>query len=1044
MDQSPLLSPGQEDLWLHHQAHPESTAYNAALALLVASPVDTAVLRAAFSAVLARHEQLRSGFQQGPDGRPRRTVPPTYEAEFAVHDTDGSTAHTVRPRVQEFVDRPFRLEEPAGCVRAGFFRLSADEGVLVVVAHHIVTDFLSHGRIVEDLLTLYGALRTSAEPSLPPLSSSYADFVLEEIRDAAAPDTTRHADAAPEGPDPGTVGLPGLVPRRRRTGTGTTELDLPAELLPRLRAAARSANASLFPVLLTAYQEVLHRHAGEPSGGVTLVCPVTSARRRHFPGAVGYFVKPLLVRAANRTEQPLAHAVRNAQTLVESARVRPQPSLAQIAARLGGGAGAGPVEQFGFGYQRTTTRLPLLDLFASGESPRRLELAGLTLGAYDVRHQEGQFDIAVEVVETSTTSKLVVRHRLDVCGADGARTLAAHFAAMLRAVPDHLHTPLRSVPIPVPEEDALLRSWSTGAAAPAPGPQVHELIAERAGRDPSALAVRAAGAEWSYAELHRRAEQITKFLRGRGVRAGSRVGICLPRCPEQVSVMLGVLHAGAAFVPLDPAYPADRLSYMAQDADVHCVVARRDAVPEGAFRPEKLVFEEEWAHETGPVAAVPTAAGGDDAYVIYTSGSTGRPKGVAVGHVPLSHLALWQRRHFGLRPQDVVLRFAPASFDAFVWEVLLALTAGASLYVPDPEVVLAGSGLAEAIRAGTVTHVALPPSVLSGLDPSQVPSLADIVVAGEECAPALAARWVADGRRVSNVYGQTETTIGATLYRVEGDEQFLPLGPPNHNVRVEVVDGEQSAVPVGVPGEILVSGATVAGGYLNQPERTARSFLPATAQRERGYRTGDLGCWTAEGELRFLGRCDSQVKVRGFRIEPGEVEAVLATHSSVRDAAVVAVGEGGHRHLVAFVTGPRGQAVPDAAVLRGWLARRLPSHFVPSDIVAIDDMPRTPNGKIDRARLAAAAPAEGATPRSATWATDLEAAVASVWTSLLHRPVGPDDDFFALGGHSLLAVEAVGLLQETLGHEVPLRLVFTHPTAASLAAELHDARPAAT
>jgi amino acid adenylation domain-containing protein len=589
-----------------------------------------------------------------------------------------------------------------------------------------------------------------------------------------------------------------------------------------------------------------------------------------------------------------------------------------------------------------------------------------------------------------------------------------------------------------PEEDGLLRTWSSGARVPVPDQQVHELIAECARRNPTAPAVRTANSMWSYADLEMRAERVAAALHRRGITVGDRVGICLRRTPEQISVMLGILRAGAAFVPLDPEYPADRLAFMATDADVRCVVAARGAVPEGVFRADRLLFEEAWERQAFQVQS--TAPRGSDAYVIYTSGSTGLPKGVAIGHASLSHLALWQRQHFRTGSQDVVLRFASASFDAFVWEVLLALTTGASLYVPDPDVVLAGSDLAETIRAGSVTHVALPPSILSGLEPAQVESLMDIVVAGEDCAPALAARWITAGRRVSNVYGQTETTIGATLYRVHGGEQFLPVGPPIHNARVEVVDGDQAVVPIGVPGEILVSGPMVASGYLNQPERTASTFLPAGPDRERSYRSGDLGCWTAEGELRFLGRRDTQVKVRGFRIEPGEVEAALTAHSSVRDAAVVAVGGGGRRRLVAFVTGPAGETAE--AALRGWLARRLPAHAVPSTVVVLDDMPRTPNGKIDRARLALAAPLEVSDASSVSTLTGLEATVASVWAALLNRSVGLHDDFFAVGGHSLMAVEAVGLLQERLGYEIPLRLLFTHPTVAGLAAELETARAA--
>jgi amino acid adenylation domain-containing protein len=1022
------VSQGQQDLWYAYQQDPDSTAYNVAIALRVRSAVREDCLVSAFHRLLLRHEQLRSSFSALAEGRVSRSVAVSWPADFQIHDLTGAdhaerapggqaaehpAPAALRLRVQEFVARPFVLEKPAGACRGAYFRQSADDGVLVLAAHHIVSDFLSHGLLVRDFLLIYQSLVSGRQDaSLPPLDAGYDAYCRAEREFSGDLEDDWEQVSGP-------VALPGLASREATEGTGAMESLLPPGLMARLRETAVDIGTSVYALLLTAFQQVISSQSGQIHFGV--VCPMTPPRRRLFPDTVGYFVRPTLIRSDGRPEESFSDAARRTHARVLAGRRGTLLSAAELAARIGRGIGG----SLAFGYQRTGPSNVLLDLHARGDETAGLEFAGLRLAAHRIRQQEGQFDLTVEVVETSAEAKIVIRYRTSACSDAGAKLVAARYLALLERLPESARTPLGQLTVVTEAERRRLESWSRGVKVPVPDEQVHETIALRARAAPDAPAVSFADGQWTYAELDARADQVAESLVGRGVVPGDRVGLCLARSPRQLSAMLGILRAGAAFLPLDPRYPAERLTFMAADAAVSCVLTTEELSRGHSFGAAEAVLEHEW---DGKADSSPgRLVRGPDAYVIYTSGSTGKPKGVATSHRALAQLAHWQRGHFGAGPGDVVLRFAPASFDAFVWEALLALTAGAALHVPDPETVLAGRELEAVIQDGGVTHAALPPSVLSGLDPARVAGLRDIVVAGEEFPPGLAARWAGEGRAVWNVYGQTETAICATIRRVAGTESYVPIGGPIENVEIDVVDDDLVAVPIGVPGEIMVSGGAVSAGYLNRPELNRRSFPSVSPRR---YLSGDLGCWTAEGELRFLGRRDTQVKVRGFRVEPGEIETVLEGHPEVRDVAVVTAGSEADRRLVAFVTGFG--AVTAVTELRGWLARRLPAQLVPSQVVALEEMPRTANGKIDRKTLSGSLPDDWEI-HFAQPAPGLQSDIAAIWSELLGRPIGGEDDFFASGGHSLMAVEMVALLHERLNLEVPLPMVFSHPTVVALA-----------
>ena len=594
-----------------------------------------------------------------------------------------------------------------------------------------------------------------------------------------------------------------------------------------------------------------------------------------------------------------------------------------------------------------------------------------------------------------------------------------------------------------PERETLLREWNDTARS-LPATTLVELFEAQAARTPAALAVVGEQDSLRYGELSGRANQLAHHLRGLGVGPETVVGLCLERTPAMLVGLLGILKAGGAYLPLDPDYPRERLAFMLADAGAAVVLTQtslRERLPSHRVRIVRL--DADWPaiarHPTMPPAA--GLQPGNIAYVIYTSGSTGTPKGVAVSHGGIPNLARAQIDRFAITPAARVLQFASASFDAAISEIATVLSSGAALILADGE--RSGEGLSRLLRRQQVTHATLPPAVLTDL--SEGVPLTTLVVAGEACAPALVERWSA-GRRLINAYGPTETTVCATASEPLSGAITPPIGRPIMNTRVYVLDGGLEPVPVGIAGELYISGSGLARGYVGRAGLTAERFVadPFGGSGSRMYRSGDLARWRSDGVLEFVGRSDAQVKLRGYRIEPGEIEAALLRHGSVAAAAVlVRTDAGGPARLVGYVVAAAGASAPDAAELRGHLQLSLPDYMVPSAFVVLERLPLTPNGKLDRRSL----PAPELTPKLLRGpGTPQEAVLCGLFAEVLGvERVGLDDNFFALGGHSLLATRLISRIRGSLDVEIGIRALFEAPTVAGLgqrlAAEGEAGRP---
>jgi amino acid adenylation domain-containing protein len=706
-------------------------------------------------------------------------------------------------------------------------------------------------------------------------------------------------------------------------------------------------------------------------------------------------------------------------------------------------------------------------MFAVQNAPRaELQLPGLSLLESEVGAGEAKFDLMLVVLEDAGALRGVITYSTDLFEAGTIERLAQHYTELLAAIVREPAQRLSALPLlSAGEQHQVLVEWNATRRAYPRERGVHQLFELQAERSPEAPAIVAGPRQLTYRELDEAANRLAHHLRGLGVRSESLVALCLDRSVDLAVAMLGVLKAGGAYVPLDPAHPLDRTRRLLEEARAAVLITTAEWLP--ASLPHgvtAVVLDRDHATLAGESAAPPHCAVRPEnlAYVMYTSGSTGTPKGVGVPHRAVVNLAFAVAQEYGLSSTDRVLQFGTPASDFSVEELFPTWFRGATVVVRPPGPASTGGELAGMLQDAGVSVLHLPTAFWRSwvadlrLSGAALPSsLRLVTLGGERPPPADVAVWRerARGRlRWFNTYGPTEATVEATLHEATaqgaGDltEAELPMGRPIANVQVYVLDRHLRPVPVGVPGELYIGGAGLGRGYLGRPGFTAERFVPNPFGEpgSRLYRTGDRVRWRADGALEFAGRLDHQIKIRGFRVELGEIEAALADHPAVRQVVVVGREDGaGERRLVAYVV-PAGAREDLVRQLAADLRQRLPEYLIPSDWVLLDALPTTPTGKVDRRALPAPAGEQpGAGPSFVAPRTPLERTIAEIWSTVLHRqPVSVEADFFALGGHSLLATQVVARLRSAVGIELPLRAIFEVPTVAGLAQRVETAQQA--
>ncbi len=1038
------VSFAQQRLWFIDQLDPHSSLYNSPAALRLSGRLDVDALQETLSEIVRRHEALRTTFV-AVNGQPAQLVHPHGPVPLPLVDLsalpDGVRQAESERLAEEDARRPFDLSR-GPLLRVTLVREGDDEHVVLFTMHHVVSDGWSMGVFVKEVVALYGAYLEGRPSPLPELKVQYADYAAwqrgwlqgEVLEQQVGYWREQLAGAPP------VLELPTDRPRGalQKHRAGRHPFALSAELSEGLKELSRREGVTLFMTLLAGWQLLLSRYSGQDD--VVVGAPIANRHRAEVEPLIGFFINTLALRSrldpatsfrellAQVREVTLgayAHQDLPFEKLVEE--LQPERSLSHS-----------PLFQVTFSFQNMPSE-PLV-------------LPGLTLSPILSEMESAKFDLSLFSGEQGGVLRMILGYNTGLFEAESIERMAEHFERLLREVVRDATQQLSSVRLlSESERERLLVQWNDTATDYPRHLTVPQLFEQQAAATPDAVALDAGGERLTYGELDERSNRLAHHLVSLGVSAETPVALCLERSVDLVVAMLAVLKAGGYYVPLDPGYPLERLALMLSDSGAPVVLTREewlDALPAHWGRVVCLDADsEEWARES--VDGLPPAATSDNlAYVIYTSGSTGTPKGVAVNHRNISRLVL-NTDYVALDASDRIAHVSNVSFDAATFEVWGALLNGASLVIIDRETALSPREFAAELSGRGVTAMFLTTALfnqMAGEAPEGLRGLRHLLVGGEAMDAGRVREFLLGGggpERLLNAYGPTENTTFTTwqlVAEVEEGAHTVSIGRPIANTEVYILDGRLRPAPVGIVGELYAGGDGLARCYSNRPELTAERFVPHPYSKEPGtrlYRTGDLARFLPGGEIEFIGRVDNQVKVRGFRIEPGEVEAALHGHPAVAEAVVVAREEAGGwgRRLVAYVVGKEGAGQLTPAELREHLGRRLPEYMIPSAFAFLTELPLTPSGKVDRRALpepeaaGAALGTEYVAPRTTT-----EEVLAGIWSEVLSvERVGVTDNFFDLGGHSLLATQLLSRVREAFGVEVPLRSVFGKPTVEGMA-----------
>ncbi|KNZ34116.1 MAG: hypothetical protein AD742_01460 [Methylibium sp. NZG] len=1052
----------QRRMWMVQQFNPSTTAYNMPFAVRLRGPLDREVLAESLQCLVARHEAFRTTLV-AVEGEPMQRIGPVETlsiemldlSELPEPEREADAAKALNQRSSQ----PYDLAH-GPLHRPTLVRLADDDHVLFWSIHHAIGDGWSAGILLREIAAIYPALVRGQEPTLPPMAidfADYADWQRRVLGGSALANQLAFWKQALAGLEP--LPLPLDRPRRGENngrGAAVTATFAP-QTLTALKALAVQHGVTPYMALLACFQLLLARHCDTTD--VAVGTPIANRTHVAAEHLVGTLVNTVVMRTDLAGDPSFAELLKRVrETALQAYAHQDLPFEALVEAlAVSRSDGAAPLVQV------------LFNVLNAPQAGARIE--GLVYEPFEFDTGSSQFDLALSI-DMQMFGAAHLSFSTEVFELATGQRLLKSFMALVEQVLAGPDRPLSAFALSGAEERAAIARWNhTPLVLPAGTALVHAQIAQQARRTPARLALRCGDEQLSHAELQSRALRLARALRVRGVARGSLVGLCLPRGADMVVAQLAILHSGAAYVPLDPAYPSERLAHMAQDAALALIVSDADfdaALGAALDWPaERLLRLDRDAAFIATQPAEPLEADealdarpGDPAYVIYTSGSTGRPKGVVLPHEAVVNFLASMAREPGLEAGDVLVAVTTLSFDIAVLELLLPLFVGATVVLALRDEATDGRALRTLLEANQATVMQATPSTWRLLIDAGWPGRDGFkaLIGGEGLPPDLAhqllARTGAHGA-LWNLYGPTETTVWSTGWKVVHPERGIRIGRPIGNTQIHVLDAHGQPCPIGVAGEVFIGGAGVAIGYLNRPELTAERFVPdpfSATPGARLYRTGDRGRWCHDGQLEHLGRLDFQVKVRGHRIELGEIEAALGSHPQVvRATVIVREDRPGDVRLVAYVVTkldveregvaqgevPQRQ-VPTPAALREHLRGSLPVYMLPQHIVPIDAVPLLPNGKVDRHALPMPESAPDAADRALAAheapQTEAEKAIAAIWQALLGTgPVGLSDNFFDLGGHSLLAMRAVGEMERRVGIRIALGQL-VHESLAQIAA----------
>jgi amino acid adenylation domain-containing protein len=1037
------LSPMQQGMLFHSLYAPESGVYVEQMSCTLQGPLDVAAFEQAWKQEIARHSILRTGFVGEGLKEPVQVVHRRVDLPMEQHDWRSLSSVEQDRRREDFLEterrRGFNLSDPP-LMRLALMRMADETYAFVWTYHHILLDGWSMPLLFQEVFALYGAYSQGQVPQLRP-PRPFRDYVIwlkrQDMGQAEA--FWRRTLKGFTAPTPLVVDWPVSSEADEQEQYDEQEITLSVTQTTALQSLVQQHQLTLNTLVQGAWALLLSRYSAE---GDVVFGATVSGRPPDLEGSefmMGLFINTLPVRVQTPPDAVLSSWLRELQAQQAELRQYEYSPLVEIQ-----------------GWSNVPRGLPLFESILVFENYPVDTSTGTQQGRLAIRDirsvEQTNYPLTVVAgVDEELLIRIVYgRHRFDT---GTIERMLGHLRTLLEGMAEDPARRISALPLlTAAEEEAVLAEWNATDSAYPKDRCVHELFEAQADRAPDAVAVVLENQSLTYGELNARANQLAHNLRAMDVGPETLVGISVERSLEMVIGMLAILKAGGAYLPLDPAYPRDRLGFMMEDAEVRIVLTQCDLLPRGEKSASSasrsfICLDTGWDQiAQKPATSPPSDTRPDNvAYAIYTSGSTGRPKGVLLEHRGLCNLVNAQTKAFDVQSDSRVLQFASFSFDASVSEVFTALLTGATLCLAQQETLTSLSGLLQLLRDEAITIVTLPPSVLGLLPAEELPALETLISAGEACSPDIVARW-APGRRFINAYGPTEATVGPMLSMVDDispGTSRVPIGRPIDNTQVYLFDGDLRPVPVQVPGELHVGGVGVGRGYWRRPRLTAEKYVPDPFSDEPGarlYKTGDLARLLPDGEVEFLGRIDHQVKVRGFRIELGEIGAVLRQHPALQAAVVLAREDSpGDKRLVAYVV-PEYEVAPDIGELRDHLREKLPDYMVPSALVILEALPLTPNGKVDRQALPAPDRERPDLARSYVAPRDaLEAQLTRLWEDILDiEPIGVKDDFFELGGHSLLALRLMAQVEQRLGRELSLATLFQGATIEHLATVLRQ------
>jgi amino acid adenylation domain-containing protein len=1052
--QPPPLSFAQQRLWFIDKLEAENCPYNVPIFWQLTGDLKIPVLEKSIREIVQRHEVLRTTFSVV-EGAPIQVIHPTVKLSMEVIDWRELTATEQLKKAQDLAieefQQPFDLANPP-LLRVKLLQLTSNSHLLLIVIHHIICDGWSVEIFRRELFSLYAAFSAGKPSPLPPLSLQYADFAhwqREWLQGEILQTQLNYwqqqlADVPPLLELPTDRSRPSIQSFRGRSEF----LTINRHLTQKLKRLSQESGTTLFMTLLAAFTILLSRYSRQED--IVVGSAIANRNRKEIEGLIGFFVNTLALRINLQGNPTFLELLNRVKQVTLDAYEHQDLPFEKLVDELGleRSLSHHPLFQVAFGWQNETNE--------------NLETNGLTVTPFNWENTTTLFDLSLIFRETCQELIGEWEYATDLFDRSTIHRMTQHFAVLLEAIVDRPQQPINSLPLLTKNEIQQLQDWNQTDNNYCLNQTFVNLFEKQVAKNPDRIALVFESQSLTYQQLNQKANQLAHYLiHNHHIKSDALIAICVERSFEMVIGILAILKAGCAYVPIDPNYPQERIQFMLEDSETSVFLTQSYIQEKLPLKTPCLAIclESETFNCESTENPPPQTKPENLAYLIYTSGSTGQPKGVMIEHRALVNLTLTWGETFQIQPETRWLQFGSFSFDLSIGEIATALGAGASLYLAKQEALLPSQSLVDLLRDRKISHLALPPSALSLLPQTPLPDLQYIIVGGEVCPAEIVTKWAKE-RHFFNCYGPTESTVTVSIAECEPNGKKPDIGKPIANNRIYILDAQNKPLPPGITGELCIAGVGLARGYLHRPDLTNQKFIEVElfGKKERIYKTGDLARWNYEGKLEYLGRIDEQIKLRGFRVELGEIESLLLQHQSVKEVVVIFYETDSNTRLVAYITAAE-KSSNLGNQLKEYLKTLLPNYMVPAQIMVLDKLPITPNGKLDRKSLPT--PNTYTTTNLELPVTPTEELLATLWQALLkvgasladtsviatkelkQNPpvhyVSRRDNFFELGGHSLLATQLIARIRDSFGVEISVRKVFEHSILFELAIEIDKA-----